>query len=209
MRILRGIQPVAKVTVVFLFALSLATIFTLLSPRAAHAEGFLYGTVRCVLQTVLTAGCQPASGATPTLAPTPAPSSPAPSNSPAHSPTPTQQANSARTSTQQSTHHYEPLPQPDTTVPAFFGGEVAGSAQLAATQRLDESKYLAYFNMYSEYAMRHAQGGGEVVQTGAEGWRIAGVPWYWWALGLGVVVASGVVFRRYYLRNSSTLSQRG
>lgn len=199
MRILRDIQPVAKVTAVFILALSTATIFTLVSPRAAHAEGFLLPTVRCVVQTVLVDGCQPSSQAPAQDAPTQ--QNQAASSTQSSSTSSQQSSGAPKQSTPVSGSYFEPIPESG-------GGSLpeikeAPSTQLSNVSHIDESEYVAYFNAYSKYAVQRAQAapfGGEVLQAGPEGWKVMGIAWYWWLLGLSAPVAVGWYLMTKYRR---------
>lgn len=189
MRILRDVQPVAKVTLVFLLTLSIATIFTLLSPRAAHAEGFLLPTVRCVVQTLLADGCRTneTTPQAPTTQNTPS------SNEQSSPPSAPQPAGPTSQQGQSTTGPYfEPIPEPQTdTIPDI---QAAPSTPLSDASHIDESEYVAYFNTYSRYAVQRAQAApqsAEIVQAGPEGWKIMGIAWYWWLIGTTAGIAAG------------------
>jgi hypothetical protein len=67
------------------------------------------------------------------------------------------------------------------------------------------AEYGAYFNTYSPYATQGMAEQG-VVTRSPEGWKIAGIAWYWW--GVGTMIMAGIFFsvRRGILRRNSVLS---
>lgn len=192
MRILRDVQPVAKVTLAFLLSLCIAAILTLVSPRAAHAEGFLLPTVRCLVQTLLVNGCKPVESPAQTPVQPPAQQNPAPVNSQSQqsSPSSKQQTTAQNASPEP---YFEPIV--DTEVSSLPSIEEVPKRPLSKASHIDESEYLAYYNTYSKYAVESAQNtssGKGIVQTSARGWMIAGIAWYWWAIGLAAV--SSLIF---------------
>lgn len=208
MRALRGVQPIVKVAIVFLLALSTSLAFTLLHPRSAHAEGFLLDTVRCLVRTVLVDRCRGAEVPPSTAAPT-TPSNTKESSSGSRSsasdsgaPQPRQQ--------QLPVVYSEPLALPDATAADYPELQQVSWGEAVGEGRLSGAEYVAYFNKYHYYAAeneRTVANGGAIVQAGPEGWKLFGVAWYWWGLA---VVALGGIFasvRQRNLRNHSVLSK--
>lgn len=70
--------------------------------------------------------------------------------------------------------------------------------------------YVSSLNAYNMYAANSVQGdaNGGVLETSQDGWRIAGVAWYWWVALIGLI--SGVVLhiRRQRIKHDSLLSNR-
>jgi len=207
MNVLRGIQPVIKVTAVFVLVFTTASTLTLLNPQATHAEGYLFGKVRCLVRTVLLTECPS------TTAPTPAP---APSNTPAPQPS-SQPSSGSSVQPSAPTDRGGKGPVSPAVVTPLEAPEVLGDEHapiqklqsIGTTQgdRMSESEYIAYFNAYSPYAVAGQPTANEaaIVQAGPEGWRILGIAWYWWAMALALCVAIFASVKRIIFRRSSVL----
>lgn len=204
MSVLRGIQPIVKVTGVFVFVLIAASTLTILTPRPTHAEGFLLGTVRCLVRTVLTAECQK-----PQTTPAPAPSERASTQSNS-SQTPSQPPAPAGGTKEGVPIDVEPIAPLDPEAAALPAVPDVQGVQTTAANRLDESEYIAYFNAHSPYAVEGQAAASEaVIQAGPDGWKIFGVAWYWW--GLVVAACVGIfasVKYRFFSKASVLLKGR-
>ncbi len=206
MRILRALQPMTKVTVVFVLALTTATTLIIATPRPAQAEGFLLDTVRCLVRTVLVAGCP----AEPTSAPAPASSSQPTTQEAAPasggSSTGTPQAHTKRSYAPVET---APITAPDTSVEAY--PTLQEVARPGSGDRMTEAEYIAYFNAHSPYAVQGAQhaasGEAGLVQAGPEGWKLFGVAWYWWGIAAAFIFALFLSVKHGILRRNSVLSE--
>ena len=208
MRVLRGLQPVTKVTVVFLLALNTASTFVIATPRPAQAEGFLLDTVRCLVRTVLVEGCRTAPAPAPT--PSPAPQSngnaappPASSNN-----TSSEQASTPSASrTYSAPSSFETITPPEASTSAYPTIEEVERPGVNPADRLSESEYVAYFNAYSPYAVQGAQTADDsVVQASPEGWKLFGIQWYWWGLAAAFIFALFLSVKYGILRRPSVLS---
>ncbi|MGV9002313.1 MAG: hypothetical protein ACOH18_05165 [Candidatus Saccharimonadaceae bacterium] len=169
-------------TIFFLLALSTATIMTISNPRPASAEGPLLGTVDCLLRTILTGPCKSAEAPTQTTKPATSSSSPS-------QPASSQAASTGNVATSDkktyNTIAMEPMNVPENlkTIPT----EVTSvSAITSNNDTTTGAEYLTYFNKYSKYAVAGAKQQAAVapIERTGEGWRLFGVAWYWWGMGL-------------------------
>lgn len=194
MRVLRVFKQILKPTLYATIAFGVATILTISSSRPAAAEGYLLDTVRCLVRTVLLTQCPPGQQV-PAVTPT-APA--APSEAPAQeaAPTTAQAQPRAATTTQPvsqagSVGAVGGLDVPIASLASYKpASPTAGVAQYPTSRGAD---YLAMFNTSSRYAVLGAenQAATGFERTG-EGWKIAGIAWYWWGIGL-LVAAIGFV----------------
>lgn len=196
MQILRGAKLSTKFTAFLLLALGTASSLALVHPQPVNAEGYLFGKVRCVVQTVFNRECekkvQPvaeeprqgdttSNGSTGTV-----------QNSGA---TPAGGTNTAQGSADDAT--LEPIEIPEELQVSYTELELP-KATLVKNSSLDESEYAAYFNTFSPYAVAGAHtvavADESPVQRSADGWRLFGIAWYWWAfagVAMGALIVSG------------------
>lgn len=206
MRILRGIQPIANVTAVFVLVLATASSLVIVSPQPTSAEGFLLGTVRCLVRSVLTGECQKVAPSAQQPAPAPAqpstPSEPAPQSSPQ----PEKDQTSLNAPVKQPNFVPIETPEPQQVMPV----PVAGTA-VAGSSRIPESEYVAYFNAHSPYAAQDVQGASVIapIERSSEGWRLFGVAWYVWVGFIVLAMGGFATVRHGFLRRKSVLSKGG
>lgn len=223
MRILRGVGLRSKLIMFLVLSLSTASLVTVSAPRPASAEGPLTNTVRCLVRTVLLTSCSPIWTPAPT-APPAAPVAPSP-QPPSPEPQPTAPASPGVSSGQtaqvaprqgiqgdiaQGGAALEPIEMPEEIIAK--PEEIKPPVPTYGTNnRIQESDYVAYFNKYSPYAVAGAKQQASVAEVplerSAEGWRILGVAWYWWAIVAVAIVAAIPTARQKILRNISVLSK--
>lgn len=189
----------------------LACIFfgTMVSSQPTNAEGFLLRTVKCVVGKVLTTDC-PTHTPSPVV-PVPAvPSVPSPGQSGSPAPVSPSQAPVTQPAPQMP---YAPAgdnatryvsrgvggPRLDAihTPVEFVPGEVGVAQGVSAGQESLYQKQLAHLNMYSYYhqnAPTHTSAA--ILEASREGWRVAGIAWYWW-LGLIGGVGGAIIFIKH------------
>lgn len=214
MRILRGFSRGIQGAFLFTAATSLALVLVVATPSAAHAEGFLYGTVKCLLRTVLAprpAECSPASSrgaenvtqserTTTERKNTGSTTRQAPKNELSH----TAPAPATPNTSSEVIPPKQPLPLPDATLKSYPDTETVPSVQPVARDWGD-AEYVAYFNSYSPYAASTEPQTAALIEPSTEGWKIAGVPWYWWSLGVGALLAVFLSVKHGKFRKSSVL----
>lgn len=212
MGILRAHLQGTKVALFLLFALSIATIMTISSPRPASAEGPLLGTVRCLVRTVFLTDCRPAETSPQTNTPTP--SSDGASGQTSSNPQ-TQagstQSGAGRSSSGAPKAYSAPLEKP--IVAPIEAVSIPQSAQPTTVRtssyaNMSDAEYLAYFNKYSKYAVAGAQQEAAVaapVERTGEGWRFFGIAWYWWGAAVLLLATVFLSVRHKVLRKSSVL----
>lgn len=169
---------------------------SIIAPRSARAEGFLLHTVRCLVQVVGLQQCKTTTPSSPSpSSSTPAEAEPAPSGAPASpadpaasSPAPLpliEPLNDEQLS-------FEPLPMAGrVSEPTVQGRMVVGyTAHQAFLARYSASSYGAKT--------------GDVIERSNDGWRIAGISWYWWLIFVGLLTGV-ILYRKYSRRRQSTV----
>ena len=173
--------------------------------KPTHAEGLL-PTVRCLVQTVLLTGC-----------PKPIPTD---TSSPVVSPTQPSAPTQTTQSTPQSTTGNPPASSSGTRLasPAPVGSVEADTLetpqQLQTMPKVTQPTrtphsfdYVAFFNTSSSYASPKTEGdGGGLIVPTQEGWKVAGLAWYWWIAMIGAITGVISLIRRWYIRRASLLS---
>ena len=182
---------------VFLSMVLLISVFTVvLSPRSTHAEGPLFGTVRCLVQSLFWTACPPSEP----VAPAPSPTSPRQPEGPTPA-GPARPGESQNQTNQGTSSDFKPKPIDESSIP----GEVHPMAPAVKPIGLNgelhnymsEEEALAYFNSHSKYAVAGAHNeaaSATVVQRSGEGWRLLDIAWYWWGIAavlLATVFLSG------------------
>lgn len=197
MQNLRGVKLSTKVTAFLILVLGAASSLTLIHPQPVNAEGYLFGKVRCVVQTVFSRDCekkvQPATEAPQQGGTT--------SNTPS---TPAQNSGTAPAGGTQATPapagsaSLEPIEIPEEMQVSYAELELPKVTLVTYNSSLNESEYSTYFNTFSPYAVAGAHttaaSSEAPVQRSAEGWKLFGIAWYWWAIAgvaIGVLVVSG------------------
>lgn len=212
MRLLRGKVYSTKVATFLFLAFALSSVLTIASPRPTYAEGPLLGTVRCLLGTVLLQKCQPGTSPANTTPATPAnnASGSSSNSSNASKGNSSSGAGSQAAPTTGSASFKAPkdaeIALPKDTEPMAPAVQGA-SAPVPSSPQLSGAEQLAFFNTHSRYArdVQSPRAGVAPLETSAEGWKIVGVAWYWWAMLLlaGVVILTSV--KRSSLRKASAL----
>ena len=196
---LRGV----KVSIFLLSGVSIALVSSATFARPTHAEGLL-PTVRCLVQTLLSSGCpDPAQSSSPVV------SSPTQASSSSQNTSQTQSTPSQNSTVQSA-------PQSGGIVQAAPSVETLQTPQeltampnvpTQATQNPKAYDYVAFFNTSSSYASPRGQGDGNAfIQPSQEGWKVAGLAWYWWLAILGAITGVISLIRRRYVRRLSVLS---
>jgi hypothetical protein len=190
-----------KIISFLLAGLSIALISSASLPQPVHAEGFLSQTVRCLVQTLLFTDCQrqPAPSA-PTASP--AQTQPSEPGASSNSGSPSGSV-SKSASPQQPISHVQP---PAALQPQTLPDMTEASPEMYVTPQT--LNYVAYFNMYSKYATHQGEGASNLfIEPSREGWKVAGIAWYWWAVIL--IGLTGIIMytRHWRVRRSSALSK--
>lgn len=218
--LLRGVKS-ANFLLIGIFCVS---IISVASSQSVQAENFLSKTVRCLVGTVLTFNCpQPAANAP--SAPAPSYAKPQPNQMPTIQGEPqggqaqaASGASSESAAGQADTNEASAVPAAGETAADPRSATVATyNAQLdPSVHRPIEIAYLsdAEPNPYSGIVFPGAQGQGihfstygspsgvqgvsnfAVVESSRDGWKIAGVAWYWWAIA-AVAGLAFIMYRRY------------
>lgn len=204
---LRGIKIAA-----FLFA-GVATLLVTSNglTRPTHAEGPLTKTVKCLVNTLLFAPCQV------TPDPTSPSSNPSSSQTPPTTPASNSSANSAPSGASTSTGSATTgSPQSSQLLTSPAPLTVDTPKEIAAMPQTPQRSfnnpksydYVAFFNTSSPYAHSAVQGDANAfIQPSNEGWKMAGMAWYWW---IGIIAAiTGAIWgvRQVILRRSTLLSK--
>lgn len=177
---------------------------TISFPRAAHAEGPLTQTVRCLVQTLLLTGCSEPAAASPSSTPQSQPSPAAPSSNAGSTPASSPVSKNAQTS--QPSSQTPPLaPLPSEPAESLLAITASTPPVYPAAQPFN---YVAYFNTYSKYATQQVKGEATTfIEPSKEGWKIAGIAWYWWAVPLSLLAGLGATLKYRQFRRSSALSK--
>ncbi len=206
-----------RISILLLVALALALIISISIPRPAHAEGILEGTVKCVLRILLPGDCKKASTQ---LATNPADTPAAPSSKPP--------ATGTSQNAQPSGNNETPSAAPTTiqrqtiALPQFESMAIEPPAPLPAVNSVNRrvntnsvgAAYLAYTNTHSIYDQQGIHGAqsrqaAALAEGSHEGWRIAGIAWYWWILGL-LLIGGVISYGKYKLvKKNTSLSKAG
>ncbi|MGH7217840.1 MAG: hypothetical protein ACREGE_00120 [Candidatus Microsaccharimonas sp.] len=204
MQILRGVKVSTKLTAFLLLALGTASSLAIIHPQPVNAEGYLFGTVRCVVRTVFNRECEKKA---PPVAEEPRQDTPTPNGS--GTAAPQQQAGTPAGGQQTPAYNsgggtaVEPIEIPEELLTGYKEFELPAARTVTAGERVDESEYTAYFNTFSPYAVAGAHTTAAIneapVQRSAEGWKLFGIAWYWWAIA-GLVIVVMIVSGRSILR---------
>ncbi|MDB5162512.1 MAG: hypothetical protein JWN28_119 [Candidatus Saccharibacteria bacterium] len=191
----------ARIGVPLFAIVSMSLFFSLLHSQPANAEGFLDRTLRCTVGALLGAQCpntpeQVVTPVTPTATPTAGPSTSSPSPTQAQ-PAPTPQPSKAQVNTA----------QPVQMAPL--------AVELAQTQKLPSFPSTTSRNTvpaWTAFANSYGQGraatdlGDSALQPSQDGWRILGVSWYWWGIGIVATALVTRLFMRRYSINDTVAS---
>lgn len=192
-------------------ALMAGLVAVLVSPvifaKPTHAEGLL-PTVRCLVQTLLLTGCpQPT---TPDTTPVVTQPQTQPQTG---APAPTSQPSGSSTSPSTSSRNTLQAPEGVTTTPEPAVLEVPQQLEVmpkpSTTQNTRTPQtfdYAAFFNTSSNYASPRVEGDGGFITPSKEGWRVAGMAWYWWITIIAAITGVISYIRRRYVRRVSLLS---
>ena len=190
---LRGV----RIYVFILATISFSLVGSLIHPQPASAEGFLGKTVRCVVGGLLLfTDCRTPAEQAP--APTSTPPAAEPQAAAPASPSATQPSPSRPQASPQSSaveiqlaplENFEPVVEA-ATVPALP----------SASHRSPSQPELTSFAMANIYTPKTETLGvsTSAFEPSSEGWRIAGVSWFWWLLGIGAVIGSGLWVKNRY-----------
>lgn len=205
---LHSVQPQTKYALLLLLALAIAAAITVFHPRSASAEGSLLDTARCLVRGVLQVGCQkqPApQSSVQSERVSPSSSNGGPAGESSATTTPPSTQSRQRTTTHSTAPIVAPLPVQELVAKTPIVDAMPAIPQ--GKTRIDESQFVAYFNAFSPYAVQGAatQKPQQLVERTAEGWKIAGVPWYGWASVAGLVGMTVYGVRRFLISRGSVL----
>jgi hypothetical protein len=181
--------------------------------RPTHAEGLL-PTVRCLVQTLLLSGCpqpvtvSPSSPQTPAEQPASQPQGGTvsePSSSASSSAAPAPQA--ASSSTTQPAAPLQAVPSVE-TLDSPRDIKALPVTPTHPTQNPKSYDYVAFFNTSSPYAASQVKGDSTAfIQPTQEGWKVAGLAWYWWLTIIGAITGGAALVRRLIARRGAELSK--
>lgn len=193
--ILRG----AKISSLLLLGALLVSANLVLFSRPAHAESFLSQTAKCLVRTLFLSKCQkaPVTTSPPSAAPT------EPATEPKqHSSSKNQKNESANSGDSQPSHSvtYAPLPTlAREDVALLPRADTIGDD---AAQSTPGSYYTAEYAAFS-FAPQTGQimGAKSPVESSSEGWKVAGLTWYWWGAGIALFIGGLEYAKRRVLRH--------
>ena len=214
-----------KTTSFILASFFFVSITPILFSQPAKAESFLLKTVRCVVGAVLPLECRnaqtpnapvpPAAPANPNVPVKPAPPKASPAH-PAEPSTPASSDNKSGTNVQSRTPYVsggvggEPI-DISNHAPIEIQFQSAGQrSPMTSSYEFPQSRSPGYyFNTYGN--LQHAKIPKNVaasfVEPSQEGWKIAGVAWYWW-LGALLLVTGAIWYGKYTsFKKKSSLSK--
>jgi len=183
-----------RIYVFILAIISFSLVGSLIHSQPASAESFLGKTVRCVVGGLLLgADCRTPVDQTPT---TPPAAEPQPANTPASNPntntTPSQQ--SVQQSTNATVTQLAPIEDVELAV---------DTPELpvlpSVTHRNPTQPELAGFATVNNIPGSGTLGASTLaIEPSSEGWRIFGIPWYWFGVVAAVLFAAGVWTKKRY-----------
>ncbi len=191
-----------KAPILLLLALIIACLGVAFLPASVHAEGFFSRTVKCFFVVSLLTNCQ---AATDTSIPAKTP----PQNSPVTNDSTQKTPPSAApyTGASQPGVAGEPLPMPDTTLrprAPLVGGENVTDTKTVSSVAHWVTPGALVASAYST----PAQGDEAFLMRSETGWKIAGTPWFLWAIGILGLAGVLVSVKRLNLSKKSTLPNR-
>jgi len=191
---LRDIRFYAFIVTIISFSL----IGSLIHSQPASAESFLGKTVRCVVGGLLLgADCRTPAQQTPTPPVTePQSTSPTSNQNPAPTTTPPQPARPTP-STAVATTQLVPLEA--VAEPIVVATELP-TLPSAAHRNTTIQAELNNFALASAYTSSGTTLGASTspFEPSSEGWRIAGVLWYWWMIGIASIFGAGLLIKYRY-----------